>query len=312
MQHTRLDNIDIQILVLLTKDSRTTYRNIASVVGVSTNAVKERIHKMISNNIIRKFVVIINPVIFGYEKECILIIRHIDKTIKEQDILNRINLLGDVFVYAKQLGGASIFVVSVRAGAEDKIAILTDLLKPASVESTFVSYRPIAMQIHISDFKIMKCLLSNPRMLVEDIAKEASMSTKTVARRLEKMRENHILEFSILRNLSSLEITGYVEFAVIINVDISYHQNIVERIYQEMQEHLVRVPTSYQKEVILAVFFCANISTVDLIFEKLNSYHGVNRVDLFITTRLIYHQEWLKREIDKRIDSYSSETTKYA
>ena len=46
------------------------------------------------------------------------------------------------------------------------------------------------MQIHISDFKIMKCLLSNPGMLVEDIAKEASMSTKTVARRLEKMREN--------------------------------------------------------------------------------------------------------------------------
>jgi Lrp/AsnC family transcriptional regulator for asnA, asnC and gidA len=190
LQHTRLDNIDIQILVLLAKDSRTTYRNIASVVGVSTNAVKERIHKMISNSIIQKFVVIINPVIFGYEKECILIIRHIDKTIKEQDILNRINLLGDVFVYAKQLGGASIFVVSVRAGAEDKIGILTDLLKPASVESTFVSYRPIAMQIHISDFKIMKCLLSNPRMLVEDIAKEASMSTKTVARRLEKMREN--------------------------------------------------------------------------------------------------------------------------
>ena len=102
MQHTRLDNIDIQILVLLTKDSRTTYRNIASLVGVSTNAVKERIHKMISNSIIQNFVVIINPVIFGYEKECILIIRHIDKTIKEQDILNRINLLGDVFVYAKQ------------------------------------------------------------------------------------------------------------------------------------------------------------------------------------------------------------------
>ena len=312
LQQTRLDITDLRIMKSLSRDSRTPYRNIASAVGITSNASKERINKMVSNGVIDGFLVRINPVIFGYEKECILIIRHIDKTIKEQDILNRINLLGDVFVYAKQLGGASIFVVSVRAGAEDKIAILTDLLKPASVESTFVSYRPIAMQIHISDFKIMKCLLSNPRMLVEDIAKESSMSTKTVARRLEKMIENHILEFSILRNLSSLEITGYVEFAVIINVDISYHQNIVERIYQEMQEHLVRVPTSYQKEVILAVFFCANISTVDLIFEKLNSYHGVNRVDLFITTRLIYHQEWLKREIDKRIDSYSSETTKYA
>jgi DNA-binding Lrp family transcriptional regulator len=306
LQHTSLDNIDLQTLLLLSKDSRTTYRNIASFVGISTNAAKERIHKMISNRIIQKFVVIINPVIFGYEKECILIIRHIDKTIKEQDILNRINLLGDVFVYAKQLGGDSIFVISVRGGAEDKIGILTDLLKPASVESTFVSYRPVTMQVRSSDFKIMKCLLSNPRMLVGDIAKEASMTTKTVARRLEIMRENRILQFSILRNLSSLQITGYVEFAVIINVDISYHQNIVERIHHEMQEHLVRVPTSYQNEVIFAVFFCANISTVDLIFKKLDSYHGVNRVDLFITSMLTYHQEWLKREINKRIESNSS------
>jgi hypothetical protein len=66
------------------------------------------------------------------------------------------------------------------------------------------------------------------------------------------------------------------------------------------------------KRKLFLQFFCANVSTVDLIFKKLNSYHGVNRVDLFITTRLIYHQEWLKREIDKRIESYSSETTKYA
>jgi DNA-binding Lrp family transcriptional regulator len=68
----------------LVKTLEPTYRNIASFVGISTNAAKERIHKMISNRIIQKFVVVINPVIFGYEKECILIIRHIDKTIKDR------------------------------------------------------------------------------------------------------------------------------------------------------------------------------------------------------------------------------------
>lgn len=51
----------------------------------------------------------------------------------------------------------------------------------------------------------MKRLLSNPRMLVEDIAKETSLSTKTVARRLEKlMIENHILQFTIFTNASPI------------------------------------------------------------------------------------------------------------
>ena len=102
MQQTRLDDIDLHTIRLLARDSRTTYRNIASIVGISTNAVKERVSKMISNGIIQKFVVLVNPLIFGYEKQCILIIRHIDKTLKEQEILNKINLLGDVFAYAKQ------------------------------------------------------------------------------------------------------------------------------------------------------------------------------------------------------------------
>ena len=48
-----------------------------------------------------------------------------------------------------------------------------------------------------------------------DIAREASISTKTVKRRLEKMREDHILQFSILRDMSSMQIVGYIEFAVV-------------------------------------------------------------------------------------------------
>ena len=117
------------------------------------------------------------------------------------------------------------------------------------------------------------------------------------------MRENHILEFSILTNPSSTQLIGYIEFAVVINIEISNHQDIIERIYREMQEYLLIIPDSYQKEVIFAVFFCANIPIVNLILKSLESYDGVNRVEVFITTNLQYYQEWLKREIDRRIES---------
>ena len=136
-------------------------------------------------------------------------------------------------------------------------------------------------------------------MSVEDIAKETSISSKTVARRLEKMRENHILQFSIVTNLSSMQLTGYIEFAVLIDVKISSHQNIVERIYHELQEYLLHIPNRYQKEVIFAVFFCANISTVNLILRRLESYDGVNKVESFITTSLTIYQEWLKRRLTR-------------
>ena len=158
-QQTRLDITDLRIMKLLSRNSRTPFRNIASGVGIMPSAVKERINKMVSNGAIRSFN-FCKPVILGYEKECILILRHVDNTIKEQDILNKVSLLGDVLAYILSLEGTANFILSVKDRAQDKIGILTELLRPLKVESIFARYSPVTMKIYNSDLKIMKCLLS--------------------------------------------------------------------------------------------------------------------------------------------------------
>lgn len=105
--------------------ARDPYRNIASIVGTVPNAVKQRINKMISNEIILRFVLRINPALLGYEKECILIVKDNHKTVKEQEIINKINLIGEILVYAKQLGGSLVFVLPFRNEVEGKLGILS-------------------------------------------------------------------------------------------------------------------------------------------------------------------------------------------
>ena len=316
LQEARLDNIDLQIVRLLARNSRTSYMDIASAVGISTNATKVRINKMVSNRLIQTFGVLINPIIFGYDKECIIWVKNINKTIKEQDLFKKVSLLGDIFIYAKQLeGAAALFVLFVGPRAEDKLEILSDLLKPAIVESVVGAYMPVTMKINNSDLEIMKRLLSDARMRVEDIAKETSLSPKTVTRRLEKMRENHILQFTIETDLTSMQLTGFIQLHVLIDVDASYHQNIVQRMYNEMQEYilhppddLVQYPINYsisnkkEKDYVVASLCCANISTANLILRRLESYEGVNKVEpITITSESRVYRDWLKSEIDKRI-----------
>jgi len=98
-----------------------------------------------------------------------------------------------------------------------------------------------------------------------------------------------------------MRLTGYIEFDVLIHVKVSRHQNVLEKIYRELDEYLIFIPTWYQREVIVAVFFCANISTTKLILRRLESYGGVNTVESFIRTSITINQNWLKREIDKRL-----------
>ena len=103
----------------------------ASAVGITPHAIKTRINKMLAHGIIQNFVAIVNPAIFGYEKQCILTIRSIGKKIKEDEIMKKLNLAGDLRFYTKQLGGAALFSVLVKDGSEDKIGLMVDILRPA-------------------------------------------------------------------------------------------------------------------------------------------------------------------------------------
>jgi len=298
-----LDELDLKIISLLSMNCRVSYRNISLTVGLTPNAVKSRVNKLISSGIIKDFIVRVNPAIFGYEKEYSLTIQNIGKMDKEDNVINNLNLLGEVLVYAKQLGGLSICVLAIKGGSEYKIGLMGDVLKPAVIEKTMlVNYKPVSAKIQSSDLKVIKCLFSNPRIQIKDISKKTSLSVRTMTRWFEKMKENRILEFTILRDMSSIHLVGYIEFALIINVAKSLYQNVVNRIYQEMEEYLLFMPNIYNNDVIFAVFFCANINTVDRILTKLQVYDGIQKIEIFITTRLTFFQEWLKREVDKRLD----------
>jgi DNA-binding Lrp family transcriptional regulator len=111
--------MDLRIIRLLARDSRVPYKDISSAVGISSNSAKDRINKMVSNGIIERFAVRINPVIFGYKRECILTLTNIDKTIKEQEMLNMVSLVGDIIVYVKHLEGTA--GLCYMSGQEQKI-----------------------------------------------------------------------------------------------------------------------------------------------------------------------------------------------
>jgi DNA-binding Lrp family transcriptional regulator len=132
----KIDTVDLKITRCLSRDCRVSYRDISSIVGITPNAIKERINTMVCNGIIQSFTVNVNPALFGYEKECFLTVKHFNKkttTISQDDIIKQLNLLGDVRVYAKLLQRNAIFAILIRPRTEDKIALVGDLLKQSAL-----------------------------------------------------------------------------------------------------------------------------------------------------------------------------------
>jgi hypothetical protein len=68
---------------------------------------------------------------------CMLIVR--EHTEHTEDILNRLNLVGDVSIHTKCPGGISAFCLAIKEGYEDKFKLLFDSLKAATVHVMFTS-----------------------------------------------------------------------------------------------------------------------------------------------------------------------------
>jgi len=89
-----------------------------------------------------------------------------------------------------------------------------------------------------TDLRIIKCLLLfGTKIETSEIAKELDISEKTTTRRLERMKEGHLLEFSIQCDPASM--IGYVQFAILISVEKAHYRNVREYIQRISRKHFV-------------------------------------------------------------------------
>lgn len=90
-----MDAIDIKILELLQKDGRTSHSEIAKLVGLSAPSIGERVKKLESSGIIRRYVGILDPHKVNRPITAIIAVS-LDKPIHAKTFLQRIQELEDV------------------------------------------------------------------------------------------------------------------------------------------------------------------------------------------------------------------------
>jgi DNA-binding Lrp family transcriptional regulator len=299
-----LDEVDLKIIKHISRNCRISFRTLSSVIGISPHAVKARIDKIIAGNLIQRFAISANPLILGHSKVCFLFLKY--SKLEEVDdidiIIKKLNPFGHTLIHAKALGPTLIFLISTNGDILKKMDTISDMLKPAIVESILTNIKPISVNISNSDYKIIDCLLSDPKMDFNIIAEKTSLSSRTIKRRIEKLFKNDILfPIGSVSDVSSNKIVGFTEFILILQID-KIHQNvIIDRIYKELDEYLVTVINSRQEGIVFANFISSNVSTYDLILATVESFVGVSHKDLFIVTKFSYDDEWIRHEIRNKL-----------
>jgi DNA-binding Lrp family transcriptional regulator len=74
-QREIVDQTDLNILDLIKRDARLSFREIGKKLGISTGTVSERIKQMQRNGVIRGFVTAVDPDVLGYRVSMLLCVR---------------------------------------------------------------------------------------------------------------------------------------------------------------------------------------------------------------------------------------------
>jgi hypothetical protein len=70
----------------------------------------------------------------------------------------------------------------------------------------------------------------------------------------------------------------------------------------EFQSNILYSPSVIDPEDRLTfVLFSENVFTIDSVLARISSFEGVKSADVYILTKWQFHDEWIAKEIDKRI-----------
>jgi len=295
-----LDKIDLNILATLARDGRAAYSSIGSLIGLTPKSVKARVKNMVRSGIIEKFIVRVNPAGFGYRTAHTLL--RTNNGITKDDIIQRVKQFGDLAYHVHHMGRTSMAALIINRSLNDNfIQSLNDCLKPATVSRISVSELSVSTDPSETDLRIIRrLLLSGARIEISEIAKELGISEKTTKRRLDRMREGRLLDFSLQCNPAAM--IGYVQFTIPIITVKSHYRSVYERMYSEFQENILYSPSVIDpNDRMTFILFGENVFTVDSVLAKVDSFEGVKRADVYILTKIQYYHDWIIREIDERL-----------
>lgn len=285
-----MDNLDIRILSRLLNNCRESDRQIGIELGISGGAVRARIRKMQEKKIIEEFFIKVEPPVLGYG-----VLYFVVTGENMDEILEQASLVGELYFVVPCIGGITVCGISIKENMGQKIELAKKLMKDLRVLSIFEAENPgFDSNLTKTDLEILEELIKDPRQKIEQIAKNTNMSTKTITRCIEKLRENEGIQFTLVYN--PRKIKEFIPHAVLTWIDGDLKETL-KSLNNSFAESYLQIPFIAKNQIVLFMY-SDNIFKMDELTQKVRTIKNVKSADLFIPKKISFYTKWIKKAID--------------
>ena len=289
MKLSKIDNLDMKILSNLLNNCRESDRQIGQKIGLSGVSVRSRIEKMLKSKLIEKFTLKIEPHILGYN-----VIYLVTTGQDVNEIVKQVKLVGEPFFVVPCVGGYSACGIVVKGEVEQKIAIIKNMLKQVRILNIFEAEDAgIESNLTKTDLDVIEQLLKNPREQIDVVAKNAKISSKTVARSIEKLQENPAFQFTLTYDPGKIK--PYIAHAVLCVVNGNI-ETLLKVLRKQFEEHFMQIPFIAKNQIALFLY-SEDIFEMDEMVQKASGVEDVVAVENFMPKKISLPQDWIRNGI---------------
>ena len=214
-----MDAIDRKLLWELHDNCRTSYETLSRVLGISANAVKKRVAKLIDTGIIYNYTIMLSLDMLNSEVLYGLI--YTDGEEQAQDFINQVGanpMIHVVGSIASLTGGA--YIISAQYIGSQGLAELGRFIRGLNHVSEVELFPLLIPQDHAdleafpirsprtereftkTELKVLQCLLEDAKMSISDIANRTGLTARRVGRTIQQLMDRGVM-FSVRWNLSA-------------------------------------------------------------------------------------------------------------
>lgn len=298
-----MDNIDKRIIFALDRDCRLSYQAIADKIGLTANAAKKRITKLVESGVIDRF--LITPSFAMINADLILAIVQTDGTEYQEDLIETIGSNPSVIqVSAVACGLGGLYTVFAAVGGSKALldfgSQIRKLESVIDVDIHVVLF-PKGKRVKLSKTQktVLRYLVENTRATIVDVAKATGFTARRARRAIDDLQQGGGVEFRVLWNLG---VGGLTEVFMKISWDEKNTTagEIVQWLHQEFPDEFWSPFISAVAPVIFARLVVSEIETAESISRAIRRAPFVDSV----TSLVLYSNnifEWPGTTVLKRL-----------
>ena len=131
MADYQIDNVDLQILEILSKNARTAYTEIAEKLIVSAGTIHVRMKKMEAAGVVKGTEIVVDPIRLGFDLTAFIGV-FLDKGASYDDVIDQLNQIEEITEAYYTTGGYSIFLKVMCKNTENLRTVLNEKIQRVS------------------------------------------------------------------------------------------------------------------------------------------------------------------------------------